>query len=217
MSNKALAAALAAMAMMSGMQNAVAADNLFKTYAYDSPIAKYTEAAGYYDCSAEYEISARCLDNVDFLDHKFSQTLAFSEGELRSVMLDAPYDNDLLVRATNAIAKTFTLVAVSDGKSVLDLIDTRRKTKNDDDFTAQFKNYMRGANDLTLSFVEGIGLDKQSTTAQSVMKSAPANSRKADLIVSREDDESAILIRFTFPKLDEIKRAQQAKKPVESF
>jgi hypothetical protein len=39
----------------------------------------------------------------------------------------APYDRDLFGRAIGTVAKTFGLVALSDGKSVLDLIELRGK------------------------------------------------------------------------------------------
>jgi len=73
------------------------------------------------------------------------------------------------------------------------------------------------ANNVTYSFVEGLTPTKGSTNAHSLMNSAPDNIRGADLVVSGEGDESSILIKFSFPKLDENKLVQQAKKPVESF
>lgn len=220
MSKKVLAAALAAMGILTGMQNAVAEDNLFKKYAYDSPIAKYTEAAGYYDCSAEIGATARCLDDVDFLDQKFTAALVFSGDKLMLVSLFAPYDRDLFARAAGALAKTFTLVSLADGKSVLDLIELAGKAKNNDEYTATLTNYESvalTANNVTYSFVEGLTPTKGSTNVHSLMNSAPDNIRGADLVVSGEGDESSILIKFSFPKLDENKLVQQAKKPVESF
>lgn len=220
MSKKALAAALGVMGMLTGMQNAVAEDNLFKKYAYDTPIAKYTEAAGYYDCSTDIGATARCLDDVDFLDQKFTAALIFSGDKLIMVSLLAPYDRDLFGRAIGALAKTFTLVSLADGKSVLDIIEFAGKAKNKDEYTAKLTNYENvalAANELTYSFVEGITPDKRAANVHSLMKSAPANIRGADLIVSGEGDESSIIIKFSFPKLDENKLVQQAKKPVESF
>lgn len=220
MSKKALAAALGVMGMLAGMQNAVAEDNLFKKYAYDTPIAKYTEAAGYYDCSTDIGATARCLDDVDFLDQKFTAALIFSGDKLMMVSLLAPYDRDLFGRAIGALAKTFTLVSLADGKSVLDIIEFAGKAKNKDEYTAKLTNYENvalAANELTYSFVEGITPDKRAANVHSLMKSAPANIRGADLIVSGEGDESSIIIKFSFPKLDENKLVQQAKKPVESF
>ncbi|UVL91272.1 hypothetical protein [Pseudomonas sichuanensis] len=220
MSKKALATALGVMGMLTGMQNAVAEDNLFKKYAYDTPIAKYTEAAGYYDCSTEIGATARCLDDVDFLDQKFTAALLFSGDKLMMVSLFAPYDRDLFGRAIGALAKTFTLVSLADGKSVLDIIEFAGKAKNKDEYTAKLTNYENvalAANELTYSFVEGLTPDKRAANVHSLMKSAPANIRGADLIVSGEGDESSIIIKFSFPKLDENKLVQQAKKPVESF
>lgn len=53
--------------------------------------------------------------------------------------------------------------------------------------------------------------------AHGLVASAPVNVRGADLIVTGEGDEATIIIKFSFPKLDENKLVQQAKKPVESF
>ncbi|MBV7574621.1 hypothetical protein KW846_18105 [Pseudomonas sp. PDM32] len=220
MSKKVFAAALAAMGIFTGMQNALAEDNLFKNYVYDTPIAKYTEAAGYYDCSTEVGATARCMDDVDFLDQKFTAALVFSGDKLMLVSLFAPYDRDLFGRAIGALAKTFTLVSLTDGKSVLDLIELAGKAKSKDEYTAKLTNYENvalTANDLTYSFVEGLTPAKGASNVHSLMNSAPANIRGADLIVSGEGDESSIIIKFSFPKLDENKLVQQAKKPVESF
>ncbi|WP_338580548.1 hypothetical protein [Pseudomonas sp. MAG733B] len=220
MSKNIFAAALAAMGFFTGVQNAMAEDNLFKNYAYDAPIAKYTEAAGYYDCSADVGATARCIDDVDFLDQKFTAGLVFSGDKLMLVSLFAPYDRDLFGRAIGALAKTFTLVALTDGKSVLDLVELAGKAKNKDEYTAKLTNYESlalSANDLTYSFVEGLTPLKGASNVHSLMASAPANIRGADLIVSGEGDESSIIIKFSFPRLDENKIAQQAKKPVESF
>jgi hypothetical protein len=43
------------------------------------------------------------------------------------------------------------------------------------------------------------------------------NVRGADLVISGVDDESSIIINFSFPKLDGNKLVQQAQKAVESF
>lgn len=222
MSKKVLAAALAAMGMFTGMQNAAGEDNLFKKYAYDTPIAKYTKAAGYYDCSTDIGATARCLDDVDFLDQKFTAALVFSGDQLTLVSLIAPYDRDLFGRAIGALSKTFTLVSLADGKSVLDLVELAGKAKNKDEYTGTLTNYENvalTANDLTYSFVEGLtpAKAKGATNVHSLMNSAPDNTRGADLIISGEGDESTIIIKFSFPKLDENKLVQQLKKPVESF
>lgn len=222
MSKKAIAAVLAVIGMLTGIQNAMGENYLFKKYAYDTPIAKYTEAAGYYDCSSEIGTVVRCMDDVDFLDQKFTAALVFSGDKLMLVTLIAPYDLDLHGRAITTLAKTFTLVSLTDGKSVLDLIELAGKVKNEDEYTAKLTNYRNialGANDLTYSFVEGLtpAQAKGATNVHSMMTSAPANTRGADVVISGEGDESSIIISFSFPKLDEDKAVQQGKKPVESF
>jgi hypothetical protein len=220
MSKKIFSAALAVLGIFVGMQTAVAGDNLFKSYAYDTPLANYTESAGFYDCSAQVGATAKCIDDVDFIDHKFTASLIFSGDKLMIVSLFAPYDRDLFGRAIGALGKTFGLVALSDGKSMLDLVELAGKVKNKDEYSAKVTNYESialNANDLTYSFIEGATSLKGAANAHSMMASAPANVRGADLIVSGEGDESTIIIKFSFPRLDENKLVQQAKKPVEAF
>lgn len=65
--------------------------------------------------------------------------------------------------------------------------------------------------------VEGAASIKGASGVPALMKAAPANVRGADLIVSGEGEDSTIMIKFSFPKLDENKLIEQAKKPVESF
>ncbi|UCP10127.1 hypothetical protein K5R88_00265 [Pseudomonas sp. MM213] len=103
---------------------------------------------------------------------------------------------------------------------MLDLVDLAGKVKNKDEYAAKLSNYESvalAANDLTYTFFEGITSASGASSAHSVVVSAPDNIRGADLIVSGEGDESMIIIKFSFPKLDEHKMAQQAKKPVEAF
>ena len=220
MPKRIFAIALAAMGAITGMQSALASDNLFKSCAYDSPLANYTEAAGFYDCSADVGATARCLDDVGFIDHKFTASLVFSGDKLVIVSLFTPYDRDVFARSIGALSKTFGLLALTDGKSVLDLVDLAGKVKNKDEYAAKLSNYESvalAANDLTYTFFEGITSASGASSAHSVVASAPDNIRGADLIVSGEGDESMIIIKFSFPKLDEHKMAQQAKKPVEAF
>lgn len=220
MSKKILAAVLATASFFAGVQNAQAADNLFKSYVYDTSIASYTEAAGYYDCSADLGVPARCIDDVDFIGEKFTAALIFSSDKLSMVSLLAPFDRDLYGRAFVALAKSFGLVALSDGKSVLDLVELAGKAKSKDEYTTKIKNYESvglSSNDLTYTFFEGVTSLKAYSSVHNLMTSVPANTRSAELLISGEGEESSIVIRFSFPGLDGQKFIQEAKKPVESF
>lgn len=220
MSKKIHALVLCLGGLVGAMQSAVAADNLFKSYGYDTPITKYTEAGGYYDCSEEVGAPARCIDDVDFIDQKFTAGLVFSGDKLIMVSLFAPYERELFGRAIGALAKSFGLVALADGKSMLDLVDLAAKAKNKDEYTAKLTNYESvalNANNLTYSFIEGAASIKGTPSVSGLMAAAPANVRGADLIVTGEGEESVIMIKFSFPKLDENKLVEQTKKPVESF
>jgi hypothetical protein len=103
---------------------------------------------------------------------------------------------------------------------MLDLVDLAAKAKSKDEYTAKLTNYESvalNANNLTYSFIEGAASIKGTPSVSGLMAAAPANVRGADLIVTGEGEESVIMIKFSFPKLDENKLVEQTKKPVESF
>lgn len=220
MPKKIIATALTTLGIFAGMQNASADNNLFKNYAYDTPLKNYTEAAGYYDCSADVGATARCIEDVGFLDQKFTAALTFTGDKLTGVSLITLYDRDLFTRTIIALSKTFGLVSMSDGKSVLDLVELAGKSKSKDEYTARLQNYETvglSSNDMTYTFLEGVTSFSGHTNASSLMAAVPANVRAAEFVVSGEGEESSLIIRFSLPKLDEEKALQQAKKPVESF
>lgn len=220
MSKALIAVAVSIIGICAGAQNAVAANNLFKNYAYDSPITNYTEAAGYYDCSADLGTTARCIDDVDFIDQKFNASLIFTGDKLTMVSLVAPYDVDVYSRAMGALGKTFLLAVMADGKSLLDLVELSGKVKNKEEYVSKLRNYESvalNANELTYTFFEGVTSFKGLSSAHSLMAAAPDNIRSVDLIVASEEGESDIFIKFSFPKLDEAKQLEQVNKPVESF
>jgi len=81
---------LVAGALLAAVQGAFAEEKLFKNYVYQTPLAKFAEATGYYDCSEDVSGTARCIDDVDFLEEKFTVALIFSGDKLMMVSLDQP-------------------------------------------------------------------------------------------------------------------------------
>lgn len=210
---------LVAGALLASAQGALAEEKLFKNYVYQTPLAKFTEAAGYYDCSEDVGGTARCIDDVDFLEEKFTVALIFSGDKLMMVSLISPFDQNLYVKAVAGLSKSFTLVSMSDDKSVLDLMDTTRKAKSREEFSAKITNFeqvgLTGGN-LTYTFLEGVNAKGQ-PNAVSALAAAPENTRSAELVLAGQGADAGLLIRFTFPRLEANKILAEAKKPVEDF
>ena len=84
--------------------------SLFKEYIYDIPLSAFLEKDGYYDCSDETGYIARCIDNVDFLGHKFKVSLIFTDKHLTSVVLITDdFNQDIYLRAEGTLGKTFRI------------------------------------------------------------------------------------------------------------
>ncbi|MFW6753969.1 hypothetical protein ACKUG4_25160 [Pseudomonas glycinae] len=219
MLKKLASSVLVAGALLASAQGAFAEEKLFKNYVYQTPLAKFTEAAGYYDCSEDVGGTARCIDDVDFLEEKFTVALIFSGDKLMMVSLISPFDQNLYVKAIAGLSKSFTLVSMSDDKSVLDLVDTTRKAKSREEFSAKITNFeqvgLAGGN-LTYTFLEGVNAKGQ-PNAVSALAAAPENTRSAELLLAGQGADAGLLIRFTFPRLEANKVFAEAKKPVESF
>jgi hypothetical protein len=220
MNKKKLVGLLAGIGMFSGVLSASASETLFKTYTYESALSGYTEADGYYDCSADVGGTAMCVDDVDFLGHKFTAALIFSSAKLIMVSLLSPFDQSLYATAIGSIGKTFSLSALSDGKSQLDIVQLAATASNRDEFTAKLSNYEAGAlsgGQMTYTFFEGVDRKKKYPNVTSLMQASPDNIRAAEILLTGEGAEAALVIRFSFPKLEAYKVTAAAKKPVESF
>jgi hypothetical protein len=200
-------------------QSAAAEEKLFKNYVYQSPLVNYTEASGYYDCSEDVGGTARCIDDVDFLEEKFTVALVFSGNKLIMVSLISPFDQDLYGKAIAGLSKTFTLVSMTDDKSMLDVVEVAKKVSNKDELTAKLANFEQvglTSGNLTYTFLEGVNAKGQSN-AIGALNASPDNTRSAELVLAGEGADAGLLIRFSFPRLEANKIIQAAKKPVEAF
>lgn len=206
--------------LFGGAFSASASDNLFKSYAYESPVSAYKKLKGYYDCSEEVGGTALCLDDVDFLGHKFTAALIFSNSKLIMVSLISPFDQSLYATTIGSIGKTFSLSALTDGKSQLDMVQLAAKSSSREEFASKVSNYesaaLNGGN-LVYTFLEGVDRNKKFTSLTSLLEASPENIRVAEVVLAGEGVESGLVIRFSFPKLEAKKVAAAAKKPVESF
>ncbi|QAY92693.1 hypothetical protein [Pseudomonas sp. ACM7] len=196
--------AFAAAGIFAFAQSAAAEEKLFKNYVYQSPLANYTEAAGYYDCSEDVGGTARCIDDVDFLEEKFTVALVFSGDKLIMVSLISPFDQDLYGKAIAGLSKTFTLVSMTDDKSMLDVIEVAKKVSSKDELTAELSNFEQvglTSGSLTYTFLEGVNAKGQ-PNAVSALNASPENIRSAELVLAGEGADAGVLIRFSFPRLE---------------
>lgn len=210
----------ATLAFFVGAQNALAEDNLFKGYAYHSPLESYSVAKGYYDCSAEVGGTARCIDDVDFIGSKFTAALIFSGGKLIMVSLISTFDQELYAKSYTTLSKTFTIVSMMDDKTLLDVIDLAATVKSKDEYRSKVSNFESvglGAGNLTYTFLEGAEVKANLRNAASMLAAAPDNVRSADLMLTGQGADAALLIRFNYPKLEANKIREALKEPVEAF
>lgn len=202
--------------------SAVAAENkLFKDFAYDAPKASFAKTKGIYDCSADIGGDALCIDDVDFIGHKFVQVLAFTGAKLKAVSLvSMPYEQEVYTSSVAALTKSFQLVAMANKQAQLDLIELAKKSKDKNDYVTKltnFENQSLQAGNLTYTLFEGVEMKSSYTSAAVMGIDMPETVRAAELAITEEADDSALVIRFSFPKLDQKQFAEAAKKPVESF
>lgn len=220
MGKKMMASALLGMGLLASSLSASAADNLFKNYVYGTPLAEFKESKGYYDCSEEVGGVARCIDDVDFIGHKFTAALIFSGSKLIMLSLISTFDNDLHATAVGTLAKTFKLSILSDERSQFDVIQATANAKSREDLSSKISNFEGSAinsGTLTYTFYEGVDKNQRYTSVTSQLAALPDNVRAAEIIITGEGPEAGLLIRFGFPKLEANKVTEAAKKPAEAF
>jgi hypothetical protein len=219
MFKKTCALALSMVAIISGAQNAVATDYLFKKYAYDSPISNYTETNGYYDCSSQVGTTAKCTELV-FIENKFTASLVFKNDKLSMVSLRSPFERELYLRAMAAIRKSFGMVVIGNGQDTFDVLLMASKVSKPEFVKIGASNYERMAlagGHVTYTFIDNRVSIGYAKSFRRLLEFAPDNVRTVDLIADSVGKDAYLILKFSFPKLDQKKLDQQANKPVESF
>lgn len=210
-----------ALAMALGVcGSATAQDNLFKDFAYGSPQKAYTEAEGFYDCTQYVGANALCRDDVDFIDQKFSLALYFSEARLVSVSLVSQFDPDLYASALAALRQSFTLVAMSDGKSHLDVLELKRRWSSNEDYLAKLSRYESAgakSGNFTFTFFEGVDGSRNYPNMRAMLSASVRNIRAAELLLTGQGADTGVVISFSFPNLEAAKANVAAQKPVHAF
>ncbi|WP_047303055.1 hypothetical protein [Pseudomonas fluorescens] len=220
MNKKKVVGFLVGMGMLGCALSASASDNLFKSYAYESPVSAYPKSKGYYDCSEEIGGKALCLDDVDFLGHKFDAVLVFSNSKLITVSLNSAYDQSLYATVVGSLSKTFTLAGLANGQTELDLVQLASKASSPEEFNFKLTNYESAAfnsGNLVYTFIEGVDLNKRFASIASLLDASADNIRIAEVELAGEGADSSLIISFSFPNLDAKKVTAAAQKPVESF
>lgn len=194
---------------------------LFKSYAFNAPIGDFLEADGYYDCSEEIEVTARCIDNVEFLGHTFTAILRFDSNKLEAISLLADFDQNLYFRVIGALGETFNLCALQGATERLDLIELAKSVKDKATYQsklAAFESLNLKNGNLTYIFIEQTIAELRSKkNAVEAILSAPEGTRAVELVVTEDETVTALEVFFSLPKLamKNIKSAMEA--PAEEF
>jgi hypothetical protein len=214
MLNKLIPALVFGVSALFVMPAAMAADTLFQGYVYDSPYASYPKAKGYYDCTEQMGIKALCLDNVEFIGHKFSAALTFIDDKLNMVSLISIFNKALYSHALEELGKSFSLSAMSDASAQLDMFKLAASTSGPA-YGAKVKAFEAAAlqsGSLTYSYVDPEERKKSYRDMDAFFADAPDNFRAVELLVIGQTAETPLLIRFSFPKLDANKALAGMKK-----
>ena len=194
---------LAAVAVFTAAASAVATP-LFRDLVYDTPIKDFDQAKGYYDCSADMGYTARCVDGVTFLGHKFDlQVLAFVNGRLRSVQLVTDFKAEIYASLIKALMDGFSLIVLQSGDRRMDLIETARKEGESRLWpkVSEFESVALNKGDLVYMFIEQprSALRAFSTGFEAILKSPPTT-READVLVKEKDKEAIVSVVFSLPR-----------------
>ena len=195
---------------------------LFKEWAYNTPMTVFTEAQGYYDCSADFGSKALCIDDVEFLGSTFGAVLIPIDGRLASVMLASEFDQVLYAKAIGALVKGLTMIGMRGASDQLDMLAAIRSSANGQAFQTTVNDYETlnlNQGQLTYIFLEQPAEKvRQFKSAHAATIAAPTSARSAELIVVDTDGESALLIKFMLPGLYQQQMIDSAKQaPVEDF
>lgn len=203
---------------------AVAAEQpkLFKSWAYDAPMSAFTEAQGYYDCSADFGAQALCTDEVEFLGHTFGAALIPANERLQSVMLASEFDQDIYAKTFGALVKGFTMVGMRGTSDQFDVVEAIRSSGNTQVFQTKVNDYETlnlNQGQLTYVFLEQpaekVRLHKSAHTAT---VAAPKSARTVELYVVQDAEESVLLIKFMLPGLYHQQMLESIKQaPAEDF
>jgi hypothetical protein len=178
---------------------------LFKTWAYNTPIASFNKAQGFYDCSADFGGKAVCKDGIEFLEHNFTAVLIPADERLAAVMLASEFDQDTYIKTVGALAKSFTMVSMRGASDQFDILESLHASQNAQLFQKRINDYETlnlNQGQLTYTFIEQPAQDiRKFKSAHAAISNAPNTARSAELIVFDDAEQSALLIKFQLPKL----------------
>lgn len=177
---------------------------LFRDHQYNAPIGEFGKSRGFYDCSKEVGMTARCVDKVRFLDLEFAtQALLFDGGQLKSVVLATEMTRDAYFTVMLALPQTFALVAMQARSGRLDLLELQRKGSRSTALAriSEFETTALNAGYVNYIFLEG-DLEKHArhaTVVDAVMK-GPLDQREVDVTVEEEGAQTWLRIAFSLPR-----------------
>lgn len=201
---------------------AASGKKLFKTYEYGTPLSKFSERSGYYDCSAEVSVEkAMCKNDVAFLDEKFKLILMFENKKLQTVTLQKYFSQDIYVKLVAALSKDFKLYAMKGKDDSLDLLNLTGNIGSKSDLVALINNFENNnllKSSLVYSFIEASTEQTQKyKSIPELIANLPDSARSADLAVYEYGNEVNIAVIFALPKTIINKFKEQMKSPSEKF
>lgn len=190
---------------------------LFKDYTYLSARDSYVNQQGYYDCSADVGSDALCKDDVRFMDHSFTAALVFSAGKLHHISLMTEQDQAIFAKLFGTLSQTFTLVALNDGKSQLDILHTLQNDRSAKQTITSFEGGGINGGSFTYIMLEKVAAMDKADSLISALALQPDTVRSADLMVVGQGADSVIVLKFALPKREAQLVRDAAQKPAESF
>jgi hypothetical protein len=177
---------------------------LFRDIKYNSPISEFVKSRGYYDCSKVVGASARCIDNVRFLDLTFeTQVLVFNQGRLVSVVLATEMTPEAYQTVMRTLPKSFALMAMQSKAGRLDMLELKKKGGGSSALARinEFESTALQNGSLTYIFVEGDFEThaKHATAIDAIMKSSP-NSREVSVSVEEDNANTYLRVAFALPR-----------------
>jgi len=178
---------------------------LFRDLKYNAPLSAFGSQQGYYDCSDEVGLVARCVDRVKFLGHEFdTQMLMFIGNRLRGVELVTAFKPEPYASLMKALMQDFTLVMLQTSDRRLDLIEASQR-EGDSKLRArvsEIESIGLSSGELTYLFFEqpARALKVFPNSVDAMIKS-PRTARRAEVIVREKDDEAWLSVRFSLPRL----------------
>ena len=186
------------------LKDASAETKLFKEFEYQTPSSTFKETAGYYDCTKDFGVPARCKEDVKFLDENFGLALKFTGDKLETVVLVAKFETNLYTKIFGAISQSFQLIAMRDKTNFFDILEMRNQvtdTRKFADMVTNFETTAINQGKLSYYFIEenpqALAKFKSAIQAE---REAGLNTRTVEMILYEDDEDELMVLEFSLPR-----------------